>query len=280
MPFYKEPLFHFFLLGLAIFGWFSFLNPDDQSRADLTQITVDDVDVDRLILQFQTTWRRPPTLDELTSLLDGLVREEVLVREARELGLDRGDSVIRSRLAQKMSFLTLSLAQSAEPEDGVLQEHLSENSERFLRPGEIAFQQIGLGPDPGPETIDSAIVGLNSGASPDEFGVPSLLPAMLELTRAQQVDGTFGRGFFDAISSLPPGQWAGPVTSGYGAHIVRVDAIRQPAVPAFEDVRDEVLFDWRRELKSELADAQINELKRNFDISMPTQDQLSERLSQ
>ena len=86
MSFYKEPLFHFFLIGLAIFGWFTFLNPTAPNGPDDTQIIIDDVDIDRLIQQFQTTWRRPPTVAELTSLQEGLLREEVLVRGARALG--------------------------------------------------------------------------------------------------------------------------------------------------------------------------------------------------
>jgi hypothetical protein len=59
-------------------------------------------------------WRRPPRPEELQSLLDDYVREEVLVREAIAMGLDRDDDIVRRRLVQKMEFL----AQGAPKEEG------------------------------------------------------------------------------------------------------------------------------------------------------------------
>ncbi|MEP1933853.1 MAG: hypothetical protein ABJJ37_21485, partial [Roseibium sp.] len=110
--------------------------------------------------------------------------------------------------------------------------------------------------------------------------ISSLLPPKIAMTPSQQVDGMFGRGFYDALSPLPIGKWAGPILSGFGLHLVHVDAIEDPVLPQFEQISDDVLFDWRRELKSELSDAQLSELKSKFEISMRTPEQLRERLSQ
>lgn len=280
MHFFKEPLFHFSLLGVTFFAWFSYLNPVSSISRGGDEIVIDDQDIDRLITQFQSAWQRPPTLEELTGLQDGLLREEVLVRAARALGLDRGDSVVRGRLAQKMNFLTTSIAQSTAPKDDVLREHLGRYSDRFVQPGKIAFQQIGFGPTPDPKALEEALEALNAGADPILFGTPSLLPTSTPLTPAQQIDGMFGRGFFDATDALPLGQWVGPVVSGYGLHLVRIDASQEPQLPEFDDIRDDVLFDWRRELKSELALAQYEELKRKYGILIKQQDELSLRLSQ
>ena len=52
--------------------------------------------------------------------MEAQLREEILVREAIALGLDQGDAIIRNRLAQKMTFLTTSVAQSMLPEDEIL----------------------------------------------------------------------------------------------------------------------------------------------------------------
>lgn len=280
MLFYREPLFHFFLLGVAIFAWFTHLNPTSTISRNDEEIIIDEQDIDRLIVQFQTARQRPPSLDELTALQDSLLREEILVREARMLGLDRSDSVVRGRLAQKMEFLTTSIAQSTVPKAEILREHLKQNSNRFVEPGKIAFQQIGFGPDPDQKDLKEVLVALKTGADPAHFGSPSLLPASLSLAAPQQVDGMFGSDFFDAINVLPTGQWAGPVVSGYGLHLVHVDATQDPILPDFEDIRDDVLFDWRRELKSELALAQIEELKRKYRISTQGQKELSLRLPQ
>ena len=60
----------------------------------------------RLGAAWSTQWQRPPTAKELKGLVDAYVREEVLYREALALGLDRDDTIIRRRLAQKLEFLT------------------------------------------------------------------------------------------------------------------------------------------------------------------------------
>ncbi len=49
--------------------------------------------------------RAPPSPDELRSLVERWVRDEVLFREAVALGLDRNDTIVKRRMVQKMEFL-------------------------------------------------------------------------------------------------------------------------------------------------------------------------------
>ncbi len=280
MSILKEPLFHFFLLGVAIFGWFSYLNPAPSEPDSGNQIVVDMQDINRLIDQFQSTWQRPPTPEELAELQEAFLRQEVLVREARLLGLDQGDIVVRNRLAQKMEFLTLSLAQASEPDDATLQAHLAENRAHFLRPERVAFEQVAVGPTPETARVDEMLDALNRGADPAQFAGPSLLPAALPLSPAQKVDATMGRGFHALLNDLPVGQWVGPVPSGFGYHLVRVNT-REPAqLPAFDDIREDVLFDWRRKLKSDLSEAQFDALKEKYDLITPAPEDIARRLDQ
>ena len=46
-----------------------------------------------------------PTPEDMRRLIGNKVREEILYREALALGLDKGDSIVKRRLAQKMEFL-------------------------------------------------------------------------------------------------------------------------------------------------------------------------------
>ncbi|MES0826968.1 peptidylprolyl isomerase [Ruegeria sp. SCP11] len=280
MSILKEPLFHFFLLGIAIFGWFSYLNDPPSVRDDGGQIVIDEQDIDRLINQFQSTWQRLPTPQELNGMQDALLRQEVLVREARALGLDQGDSVVRNRLAQKMEFLTLSLAQSTNPDDATLQAHLAENHERFMQPGRVAFQQIGLELSTDPTQIEAVLVALNGGADPAQFSGPSLLPPNQPLSNARQVDTKFGRGFFASLAELPKGKWGGPVPSSYGLHLVKIDISEPASLPSLDQIRDDVLFDWRRDLKNELSDAQFDALQAKYEVTAPTAEDIARRLGQ
>jgi len=56
-------------------------------------------------------WQREPTRDESRGLVTEFLKEELLAREAREMGLDQNDLVVHRRLAQKVEFLVQDAAQ-------------------------------------------------------------------------------------------------------------------------------------------------------------------------
>ena len=68
-----------------------------------------------------------------------------------------------------------------------------------------------------------------------------------------QIAKEFGPGFAKAVFQLKPGAWQGPIQSGYGWHLVFVDAIEPGRVPAFEEVEPDVKSAWldqkQREIK-------------------------------
>ena len=91
-------------------------------------------DVARLSKQFQLLTKRPPNEDELEGLVQRLIREEVLYREAVSLGLDQDDTIVRRRMVQKMEFLSSELAKEAEPTETELQAWLDANPEKYPAP--------------------------------------------------------------------------------------------------------------------------------------------------
>ena len=276
----KEPLFHFLLLGAAIFAWYSLQAPRTTVEDGGPQIVIDAQDVNRLIAQYRATWRRPPRAAELEAMTDGLAREEVLVRESRAMGLDVGDSVIRGRLTQKMDFLTTSVAQSMEPDEAVLLAHLEANPERFRSAGRVAFEQVFLGPEPAPAVIEEVSAVLAEGADPGNLGQRTLLPLDLPLSSKTAVDATFGGELFAQVQALPEGVWQGPVTSGYGSHFVRVTAREESRLPSLSEIREAVLFDWRREMSESLTQAQFEQLSAQYTITRPDLSQWAGELLQ
>ena len=265
----KEPLFHFVLIGIAIFGWFYLVAPDDEVQNSSESITIDETDVELLATRFETSWRRTPSDEELQALIEAMVREEVLVREARKLGLDRGDPVIRARLSQKMEFLSDAIASSVEPENAVLQAYFSENAERFKKPRQVAFEQVFLGESADQNSIDKAISTLRSGSNWTEVGVQSLLPGSLPLTTAKAIDSVFGAGFSSKFEDAESGVWFGPVQSGYGVHLIRVVENKPEELPPLDEVRASVLQEWRRATANELAQAQYETLSGQYEVSLP-----------
>lgn len=94
-PFYREPLVHFLLIGAALFVLYGLVSDNVPEWDDRIEIT--DATVAQLTVGGQKTWQRPPTEAELSGLIEGHIREKVLVCEA--LALDANDVIIRRRFA-------------------------------------------------------------------------------------------------------------------------------------------------------------------------------------
>ncbi|MEM8728985.1 MAG: peptidylprolyl isomerase [Pseudomonadota bacterium] len=269
----KEPVFHFALLGIAIFVWFSATKPVSEPFETQTDIVVSQQTVATLALQLQAQLNRVPTLEEVAQLVERYIRDEILVREARALGLDQGDGVVRNRLVQKMEFLTVSAAQSVVPEDDVLEAHLQENAAKFaLRPA-ISFDQFALDDAADAATVEAYLQALNDGQSPERTTL-RLLPDTMDNSTPVQVDRVFGTGTFEALYALPVGDWVGPVRSGYGAHLVRLRARTDAVLPPLDEVRSAVLSDWQSSLSKDLSTRQYEALEERYSVTRPSQDQV------
>ncbi len=263
--FLTEPLLHFLVLGAGVFALFAALD-DTPPPVATARLEVTDADAARLARQFEATWRRPPTEDEIAGLIVAHIREEVLVREAIALGLDRDDAVVRQRLAQKMTFLTESGAEAVEATDAALTAHLEAHPERFARAGMVAFEQVMLREGADPEPLR---VALSAGEDATGVAAPSLLPERVPPSPPVVVDGTFGAGFYARVSAVAPGGWAGPVESAYGRHLVRVLSVKPPRLPPLAEIRDTVQRDWRATVRERLAEDRYAALAARYDIVRP-----------
>jgi hypothetical protein len=264
----REPLLHFLAIGGLIFLLFAAVVDTREAPADV--IVVGPERIERLARGFQAVWRRPPTDDELRAMIDDFVREEIYYREALALGLERNDTVVRRRLRQKMEFLTDSGAEILEPVAGELEAHLLANEKTFRRGPRLAFEQIYLGETPGQETITRSLSALRSDpvSDPSTLGQPTLLPAQLGLSPPEAVDGVFGKGFFERLAKLPPGVWAGPVASGYGVHLVRIGESLAARTPPLEEIRDNVLRDWKAAKARELRELHYARLREHYVVEI------------
>ena len=171
----REPLVRFFLIGGAIFGLYALVD-DTPPPVAANALVITDDDALRLVAEFEATWRRPPTVAELDFMIGDRVREEVYVREALALGLDRDDAVIRRRLQMKMEFLTESGAETLAPDDATLGAHLAAHPERFTEPPLVAFEQVLLEDRVNPEEATLVAARLNAGGVPGGDARPTLLP--------------------------------------------------------------------------------------------------------
>lgn len=263
----KEPLVHFLLIGAVIFGLYAVLDDSPPSEAK-NAIVISDDDARRLVAEFEATWRRPPSEQELGEIIDATISEEVYVREALALGLDRDDAVIRRRLQMKMEYLTESGADVVTPDDATLQAHLDANRDLFTEAPLVALEQIML-EDADPTATAKALALLRQGDDPTSVGRPTMLPFETRPSPPQVIDSTFGPDFFTALATLPVGSWEGPVESAFGTHLVRITDRREARTPPLADIRDKVEQDWRSSFVVRLREERLGALMSRYEVTRP-----------
>ncbi|MEO9576330.1 MAG: peptidylprolyl isomerase [Tateyamaria sp.] len=265
----REPLFHFLLIGVAIFLAYSVLNEPSFEAESEKRIEVTVGDINQMIAQFRTAWRRAPNREELGGLIDAHVRENIMVQEALALSMDKGDAVIERRLSQKMAFLLESAAGAVAPTDGDLMAYFEENKAAYASAPMIAFEQVYFGEAADQSMLDQVLLELEGGADPASVGHRTLLPQLMPLSRDVAVDGAFGRGFFGSLVDLEAGKWIAPVRSGFGVHALRVIEHIEGTVPEFEVVRERVTADYKAFIAEELSRSMYVEMRAGYEVTLP-----------
>ncbi|NRA99949.1 MAG: peptidyl-prolyl cis-trans isomerase [Rhodobacteraceae bacterium] len=263
----REPLVQFLGIGVLIFALYAAFAPDTPAPTDETTITIDLPTVERLAEQYRTVWRRDPTAEELDGLINAAIREEILVRQALGLSMDQNDAVIRQRLAQKMQFLLESASGAEAIDEAALVAFYQENADRYEQPARVAFEQVFLGETPDEAVIAEALSTLRAGNSPET--PRTLLPPSMPLSQEAQVDGLFGRDVFAAVNELPLNQWAGPVQSGFGTHLILVTEKLDPTLPPLDDIRERVETEWRAARSVEMANQAYDQIAAQYTIIRP-----------
>ena len=125
----KEPLVRFLALALVVFAVYGVINTSEVEKPD--RIVITGPKIEQIAGLFAKAWQRPPTVAELKDLIDDYVKEEILVREALALGLDKDDTVIRRRLRLKMEFLSDAESEALSPTDAELEVYLKGQSRQI-----------------------------------------------------------------------------------------------------------------------------------------------------
>jgi len=271
----REPLLHFLLLGAALFAASSWGSGGFEIGSK--SIVVTQGRLDHLATAFARTWQRPPTQREMDGLIQEYVREEVYAREAVALGLDRDDLIIRRRLRQKLEVVSEDLAAPAEPSTEKLQAYLKAHASTFATERRFSFRQVYLNPDRRGVNLardaDRLLASLTqAGVQTDlaPLGDPSLLEHEFDNASASEGRNVFGEKFAAALGDLSPGQWQGPVESGFGAHVVFLAERSEGRVPPLEDVREAVRREWANAQRLETAAQFYQVLLRRYSVAVET----------
>ncbi len=272
--FVREPLVHFLVLGAAIYGLYALFGGPAEDAPDHRTIHVTAGEIAWLEGSWEKRWNRGPTPVERAGLIQEYVRESVLYREALAMGLDKDDTIVRRRLAQKLEFLSQDLLAPPAPDEEELRPWFTARAERYRAPALVTFTHVFVDPDrredrtlADAEAIRAELQALPSPSEgSDALGDPFMLQRYYPERSQPEISKLFGTEFAREVVGLSPGQWHGPVLSGYGVHLVYVHHREDARDPEFAAVRERVAQDWDDERRQELNDEFYAQLRARYTV--------------
>jgi hypothetical protein len=283
--FLKEPLVHFLAAGLGLFVLFGLVNRGELN-ADPNVIIVDHnallTFVQYRIKAFNPALaeRKLSSLsdDELQQLINDYIREEVLHREALQLGLDEDDYIIRRRLVQKLEFITEGFAEAgAEVDQAALRRYFDANEgdyyvEPFVTFTHVFFDTENRRREVAHEAAEKKLVELNRKGVPfaeaPQHGDRFLYHVNYVERTPEYVASHFGVPMAKAVFELEPNDlmWKGPFDSQYGVHLVMLTTNEPGRDPELSELEGRVREDARRAMIREETETAIADVVAEYDV--------------
>lgn len=270
----SEPLLHFAVAGAVLFGAHAWIASGRGTEVPAEVVHIGPAEVQWLRESWRRQWQREPDQVELAGLVTEYLKEELLVREARALALDDGDTIVRRRLAQKLEFIVQDTTRLGEPAVGELEAFHASHADIFSEPALLSLRQIYFD---GAQRADAAAdarallprladpaLAASAAAQGDSLIIDSVLDEVDPATVAAQ----FGSDFSAAVFALEPGQWHGPVESPYGWHLVRVEQRRAGGLRPFDQVQAQVRERWRAAREREIGERYFAALMDKYQVSI------------
>jgi len=273
----REPLLHFVLIGLILFAAYGYLQSDNESDESSNQIVLTTDDIRQLNIYFVSQWKRPPLPEELEAMVEDKIREEVLYREALSMGLDKGDTIVKRRMAQKMQFLAEDIAAARNPTTEELKAWYNKNTNLFALPSRISFRHLYFSPDKRGQYVygdaSKALEKMANEPIDSDLSEPPSDQFMFQDyygdRTTEQLSKEFGPQFATEVAKLKPGSWQGPVESGYGWHLVFVDSVIPGRNPDFEEIEQDVKIAWMGEQKQKARQEAYEKIRDKYTVLIP-----------
>jgi hypothetical protein len=255
----NESIVHFMVLAIILFV-FDYLS----SRSQKESIHVSNETINYLVKQQEEYRSRKLTAPERKEIIDKYVSDEILYREAYNLGLDK-NSRMRENLLRIMHGLEDS--KIGEPTQKDLKQYFESNRELYKRAPSyslehIFFQKAALVPE-------NLLEQLGSGLNPRSIG-DKLVGADFLINNAMQIQLVyfFGPDSANKILELDVGNWHGPYTSSRGLHFVKVIERQAATLQKYEEVAHLLKFDWKRDRIQLAIKEKTTKLRDKYDIKV------------
>lgn len=261
----RDPLVHFLAIGALLFAISAWRGEGPPDRIVITGTQVAQARAAATALQ-----GREPTPEELAALIEPTIRDEVLYREALALGLDVNDDEVRTRLIEKMSYLTQDLADPEPSSEDELRRFYAESPDIFTIPALVSFDQVFFSPGMRGASLEAdaaaGLAELRSGRPPAEVGDRTPLRESYDDAPREQVAVLFGNELADALFGAEPGEWTGPFRSDFGLHAVRLRGRSGERLPPYEEIAARVAEEYGAARRSEANERAYREMRARYDV--------------
>jgi len=260
----QEPLLHFLVVGSILFFYLS--NKDDSVQKE--QIVISKGKINQLSAQFEKTRQRKATKEELQALIDNQIREDLAFEHGVALGLVENDSIIKRRVQQKIEFMLNDSIASIEPTQEDLQAFMDKHKERYTIAPVYTFKHIYINPEKHVE-LDAYVESLKSEDLTlvyNERGDSVMIESRFENITTAQIARLFGLKFAKSLDDLTQNNWVGPVTSGYGVHLVYIENKEAKHLATLKELEFKIKLDFRVDAQKKTINAFYEELKHKYDL--------------
>jgi hypothetical protein len=283
---FREPLVHFLVIGLGFFLLFNLVS-DDKVQVDDQRIVVDEPALLEF-MQFQakafdteyfTKQLASLTVKERQQLIDGYIREEVLYREAKNLGMELNDNLIRRRMVGKIEYLTHSMASPLvnETQEQLKELYQQRKDEYYIEPSitftHVFFDAEKHGLNKALELAESQLDEFISKSMPtftDAAKYSDRFPYHINYVKRSRsfINSHFGDSFAQELFSDETNNknWFGPIRSVYGYHLVLKLEKTEGRYPPIDEVMEELSEEFKRQKILELQNQAIQALISGYQI--------------
>ena len=251
----------FFLIGLLIFIIDFGLNSEENSK----DIYISDQELTSLLSAWKSQVGRAPSEEEIVNIINNLVQEEILYREALLLGLDQEDRIIKRRLAQKITFLKQETIPQ-EPSEKELQEFFEINKENYFSPATFTFKHHYFSKESNAKERANRALAAFIDNNVEPQGDPFFLGKNFSQSSKAEIERSFGALFLSAFDELHLNQWSGPHASAFGEHLILIRETTEGFYIPWEKIKNNVLQDYQAESQDKVVSQYIDKIKSEYRV--------------
>ena len=249
----------FFIKGIFLYIIDIGLNSYDDK-----EIYISDQEITSLVAAWNSRVGRNPTDDEIFRIINNLIEEEILYREALLLGLDKEDRIIKRRLAQKISFLKEESIPNIPSKDEILK-YYDDNKDKYFVDQTFTFTHLFYSSENNSEeraenAYKDIIKGFDVNADPFFLGKNFVNKTLIN------INSDFGKNFGDYFQNFTINEWSEPIESPFGHHLIYVTNKNDGYYPDITLIYKKVEMDLLQDKRDQAVKKFIDEVKTEYKV--------------